>query len=93
MNAEYPPCPECGAADPLPIVFGYPSPEMCEAAERKQIQLGGCVIDENTRSWECRSCRHRYDSPPGYELARRNLPGPWAAVFRSEPPIPDDSLE
>lgn len=37
------PCLECG--QPLaPLVFGYPSPETQQAAERGEISLGGCVM-------------------------------------------------
>jgi hypothetical protein len=34
-------CPECSSEDTVPIVYGYPSNEMCEAAERGEISLGG----------------------------------------------------
>ena len=29
---------------------------MGEAAERGEIALGGCVIDERSRRWECADC-------------------------------------
>ena len=34
-------CPECNNDEVVPIVYGYPSEEMCEAAERGEISLGG----------------------------------------------------
>ena len=43
-NAEgYPDvaCPKCESDEAVPIVYGYPSNEMCEAAERGEISLGG----------------------------------------------------
>ena len=40
---EYPTsvCPECESEETIPIIYGYPSNEMCEAAERGEISLGG----------------------------------------------------
>lgn len=41
--AEGPPaCPQCGSDENvLPIVYGYPSEELFEAAERGEVALGG----------------------------------------------------
>jgi len=37
-----PECPTChNAANVIPLVYGYPSEEMSEAAERGEIALGG----------------------------------------------------
>jgi len=50
-------CPKCGSAEVLRIAYGLPGPEMGEAAERGEIALGGCVIDERSRQWECATCK------------------------------------
>lgn len=48
-------CAQCGG--PLVrIVYGFPGPEMWDAAERGEIVLGGCVMSpfpEPTRSCSC----------------------------------------
>lgn len=48
-------CPRCGAV-PTPVAYGYPSPEMFEAAERGEILLGGCVIFDGQPSSRCSAC-------------------------------------
>jgi hypothetical protein len=42
-EAEGPPaCPECGSRENvIPIVYGYPSDELFEAADRGEVELGG----------------------------------------------------
>ncbi len=49
-------CPKCGRAHIRRIAYGFPGPKMGEAAERGEIALGGCVIDERSRQWECAHC-------------------------------------
>ena len=49
-------CPKCGSARVRPIAYGLPSAQMGEAAERGEIALGGCVIDDRSRQWECADC-------------------------------------
>lgn len=49
-------CSNCGATDePLPVLFGYPTDEAFAAAERGEIELGGCMPQEYERV--CRACR------------------------------------
>lgn len=50
-------CPRCGSvATLLPIAYGYPSPEMFEAARRGEIVLGGCVIRGADPTHQCTAC-------------------------------------
>jgi hypothetical protein len=61
--SEPPACPQCGAADTVPVMYGYPSPETFEAVERGEIPwvaIGGCVIDETNPTWGCPTCKHRW---------------------------------
>jgi ribosomal protein L37AE/L43A len=37
---------------------------MFKASERGEIALGGCVIDEASPTWRCRSCGHEWGGPP-----------------------------
>ncbi len=53
----FPPCPTCGSAGVVRIVYGYPAPETFEAADRGEIALGGCVIGEESPAYECRECQ------------------------------------
>jgi DNA-directed RNA polymerase subunit RPC12/RpoP len=50
-------CPRCGVvATMVPIVFGYPSPEMARAADRGEVALGGCVIPGEDPTHVCTAC-------------------------------------
>ena len=49
-------CPQCGALGVVPIVFGLPSPELVESAERGEVSLGGCVVSETAPTWRCPNC-------------------------------------
>lgn len=57
-------CPNCGRSiSPQPIAYGYPGPEMADAAARGEIHLGGCRVFWDFPSYRCREC--------GYGLGRR----------------------
>ena len=48
-------CPHC-VAKVLRIQYGYPGPEMMEAAERGEILLGGCCISPDSPDYACPIC-------------------------------------
>lgn len=50
------PCPRCGATESIRVVYGYPTAETFEAAERGEVSLGGCVIGEESPDFMCRRC-------------------------------------
>jgi hypothetical protein len=52
-------CPDCGGAV-LPVVFGFPGPELFEAAERGEILLGGCCMEGDGPVRECNGCGRRW---------------------------------
>lgn len=58
-------CPICNGKV-VPIVYGEPSCELFEAAERGEVVLGGCCIevDENgcnmMPSWVCVDCKTEF---------------------------------
>ena len=56
--SQPPACPEC-AQPGVPIAYGFPSPEMFEAADAGRIALGGCVIYEDMPTWKC-SAAHKW---------------------------------
>ncbi len=57
-------CPICGGKV-VPIVYGMPTVELEEKADRGEVVLGGCclAVDENGRSidpkWACINCDFR----------------------------------
>jgi hypothetical protein len=40
----------------LPIVFGYPMPELFEAEQRGEVALGGCVVTGEDPTHRCAAC-------------------------------------
>jgi hypothetical protein len=71
-------CPECGAEKPLRIVYGYPSPELREAADRDEVVLGGCLVWDGFPTWCCRACDHQWG---GSETPNQPwTPGPFGVV-------------
>ena len=55
-----PACPECEAKKTVPIVYGLPSPDTFEAAERGEVVLGGCDIEPDNPRRACPACEHRW---------------------------------
>jgi predicted RNA-binding Zn-ribbon protein involved in translation (DUF1610 family) len=52
------PCPRCGAEmTPVPILYGMPTPDGFAAAERGEVELGGCIVGEESPEYRCPSCR------------------------------------
>lgn len=47
-----PPCPRCGSAA-REIVYGLPSLELFEAADRGEVALGGCGVVEDAPAFRC----------------------------------------
>ena len=54
-------CPECSSAGVVPILYGMPTREAWEAAERGEFVLGGCTVDEGQPTWSCSACGHQWD--------------------------------
>jgi hypothetical protein len=52
-------CPQCGGRRLIPIAYGLPGPELFEAAERGEVILGGCLVDDANPLWQCASCGAR----------------------------------
>ncbi len=59
-----PPCPRCGRPS-VPIAYGYPSTELMEAAERGAVALGGCVIEDDQPTHQCRVGHQLRAQAPG----------------------------
>ncbi len=59
-RAKTPPCPRCGSRDVAAIAYGFPDPMMFDAASRGEIELGGCIISDDSPRWRCRSCESEW---------------------------------
>jgi hypothetical protein len=60
-------CSDCGATcEPLPVLFGYPSPEAFEAARRGEVELGGCMPMEF--EFVCAICRQPVAVDPRHRV-------------------------
>lgn len=49
-------CPKCGSTTVAAIRYGMPGPEPDDAIKTGEVVLGGCVVDERARHWQCLSC-------------------------------------
>jgi hypothetical protein len=50
-------CSECGKTDAVaPILYGFPTDEAMEAAERDEIVLAGCMVGDLEPTYYCRRC-------------------------------------
>ena len=52
-------CPACGGKL-VPILYGLPTAEAGEAAERGEIALGGCLMSGDDPHLQCAACREPY---------------------------------
>ena len=53
-------CPECGKSEAIPIVYGYPGPELEERVRRGVAAIGGCCVMPDSPVWLCLACDHRW---------------------------------
>jgi rubrerythrin len=50
-------CPRCRAEIvPVPIVYGYPSPELFLEADAGKVKLGGCIVGDESPDFACPAC-------------------------------------
>ena len=52
-------CKHCGGRV-APVLYGEPSPEMMDAADRGEVVLGGCCISADGPDYQCPVCGQRY---------------------------------
>ncbi|WP_126147955.1 hypothetical protein [Synechococcus elongatus] len=53
-------CPVCKQRTGVNILYGMPTPEAFEMAERQEIALGGCCIGWEDTERQCLSCGHEW---------------------------------
>lgn len=49
-------CPACGSEERIPILYGLPTDDAREQADRGEVALGGCLVDRRNPRWQCRAC-------------------------------------
>jgi hypothetical protein len=49
-------CPACGSTNTVKILYGMPTHEAFEAAERGEIVLGGCCVSDTNPTRHCKDC-------------------------------------
>ena len=53
-------CPNCASDDVIPIIYGLPSEETEESAQKGEFILGGCIVEEGSPNLYCKSCEHNW---------------------------------
>ena len=53
-------CPKCQSDEIIQIIYGYPTSEAGEDAEKGFVRLGGCDINEDSPQWHCKNCGHDF---------------------------------
>lgn len=54
-------CPNCKQKTGVDILYGYPSDDMFEQAERNEVVLGGCMQVVGQPDRQCLSCNHQWE--------------------------------
>ena len=58
-------CPGCKSAKAVvPVVYGFPDPELMEQEERGEVELGGCVVESDSPKWHCRAYDRMFNPAP-----------------------------
>lgn len=53
-------CPKCNSAEIIPILYGMPTYETFEEAEKGNIKLGGCEVFGGIPDKYCKACKHEW---------------------------------
>lgn len=57
-------CPQCGEATVVAVMYGFPTPEAVEAADRGEVEIGGCIVEDDNPTWRCRQCGRSWQKAP-----------------------------
>ena len=89
MPRRPPKCLDCGATDPIPIVYGEPEPELERQAKDGEVVLGGCCISDESHAWRCTSCGRDYGfwNKP-YKPVPARTAVEWMPILRTMLPEP-----
>ena len=59
-------CPKCDSRNIVPIVYGYPGPDLAEESRLGQVKLGGCGILEDAPDRHCIDCENQWLKTDNY---------------------------
>ena len=61
-------CPKCDSRNVVPIVYGYPGPELMEDSALRKVEIGGCVIEEDAPDRHCNDCEYQWKTTDNYNF-------------------------
>ncbi len=66
-------CPACGSLDTVKIVYGMPTYEAFQAAERGEFVLGGCCVSEEDPDRACKACGRKFGRDSSYLKVNKDI--------------------
>lgn len=60
MSPPGPGCPECNSPDTVMNLYGMPTWEIGQMAERGEVELGGCIVFDGQATHVCHNCGARF---------------------------------
>lgn len=73
MAIDYKKCPSCGAKNGVKIVYGKPTQELVELAEKRKVHLGGCEVKPNHPEFHCLACSHKWTKKQAVRAAYNEI--------------------
>ena len=84
-------CPACGALAMVRILYGRPSRQGFEAAERGEVVLGGCVVSRESPLFACTACHARFGDHE--DLYRQRFPDQHPGERTKDKPTSETTSE
>lgn len=85
MPAKPPRCPDCSSPRARPIV---PAEALAAQAETGTVVLGGCLISDESPSWNCPDCGNSFGSLSRPRARTVRSPAEWAELIETMVPPP-----
>lgn len=60
MTSQRDKCPQCLSPEIVPIIYGEPTSEAMDAAARKELVLGGCILSDDNPDTACLACGYSW---------------------------------
>jgi len=55
-------CPKCQSKKVIPIIYGMPTEEAFEEAEKGKLMIGGCCVSDKSPQWYCADCQCEFST-------------------------------